>query len=154
TISAATTTPIVLPVLPGPFGDAANRSASGPSSRAPLPVSPYAPAQGRIVSTSRSTMKHCPSPACPHLRAVDSAAEYVDDRATCSDCGATLEDGPTPDRPEDIAPIPASLWGRLVLTAAAIPALLLLQRIPLPGVDIDAIEQMMGRPWGAGMATA
>ena len=68
-------------------------------------------------------MKHCPNPACSHLRAVGTAAEYVDDRATCSDCGAPLEPGPAPDRSETIAPIPPSLWARLAVTIAAVPML-------------------------------
>lgn len=38
-------------------------------------------------------MKHCPNEQCSYLRVTGQPAEYTDEAATCTDCGATLAPG-------------------------------------------------------------
>ena len=81
-------------------------------------------------------MKHCPSPACPFVVRHGRAAEYVDDAAACSDCGAELEAGGVPEpAPVVVPPVSSALWKRAAVSAGAVAAVLALERVPMPGVD-------------------
>ncbi len=85
-------------------------------------------------------MKICPNQDCPHARRVGRPAEYVD-QASCADCGAELVEAEAAvaaaPQHEGRAPL-----GRLVITlmAAAVP--FGLTWIPLPGLDLDVLEQL------------
>lgn len=92
-------------------------------------------------------MKICPNQDCPHARRVGRPAEYVD-QTSCADCGAELVEAEAAvaaaPQHEGRAPL-----GRLVITlmAAAVP--FGLTWIPLPGLDIDVLEQLMGGSRGS-----
>jgi len=50
-------------------------------------------------------MKHCPNPACGGIEKFRIVSEFNDQAAACSDCGASLVDGPAP-RPEELGSRP------------------------------------------------
>jgi hypothetical protein len=85
-------------------------------------------------------MKHCPSPDCPHRRAVGSPAEFVDEeRTTCSDCGTPLAEGAAPNERRALGPVPSSLRWRLAITLLAPAVAILASFVPVPGLDPSAL---------------
>src|SRR4051812_46800017 len=93
-------------------------------------------------------MKHCPSVACPHRRAVGVPAEYLDAITICSDCGATLDEGSVPESAAMDRPITKELWRRLAVTLLALPVLFALPWVSLPGVDTGAMGEYVARSAG------
>ncbi len=94
-------------------------------------------------------MKHCPSPECPHRQRVGAPAEFYDGIERCSDCGTLLQNVSTePDEAPGAAvqPTPPALWRRLGVTLLAPLVLFVGSRIPLPGIDLGAIEAFDGQP--------
>jgi hypothetical protein len=74
---------------------------------------------------------------------VGSPAEFVAEIATCSDCGTTLEEGPAPETARSDGPIGPELWRRLAVTLLVPPALVALSWVPLPGVDVGELYEVL-----------
>lgn len=91
-------------------------------------------------------MKLCPNPSCSHRRRVGSPAEFHDEVAACSDCGAALEAAPEeaaavapPEAPAS-SPAATALRRRIGLTLVAPLVLFAGERVLVPGLEPGAIE--------------
>jgi preprotein translocase subunit SecY len=105
-------------------------------------------------------MKICPNPSCPHRLRVRSAAEFYDEKTTCSDCGVALLSAPEPpsareggetepqETPAELA-AKAALHRRLAVTLV-LPLLLLVGGpwAVLPGVDVSALDAFLNKSAG------
>jgi len=93
-------------------------------------------------------VKRCPDPECPHRREHGRPAEYREDVTTCPDCGAHLveeEAVVVPSAPQ-APPVSAALWRRLAVTVLVPVAVLVLERVTLPGIDPYFIGDVVA--WG------
>ncbi len=101
-------------------------------------------------------MKLCPNPECRYRKRHGSAAEYRDQAATCSDCGAALVDAPAapppaiagagaaPAEPRAARSGPGP-WAKLGVTIACCAVSMLGTLTPLPGTwDLQRSMQPSG----------
>ncbi|MCK6586972.1 MAG: SecY family transport protein [Polyangiaceae bacterium] len=103
-------------------------------------------------------MKRCPNLSCPHRKRVGSAAEFYDDKTTCSDCGADLEaaapEDPVPQRNAGNAETPSApppLKRRLAVTLLVPLIALAAQHLLLPSIDAEAAWSTLKRSGLAGL---